>query len=269
MSQTYYELASITKNRHSNFQGFTVDIFNYIAETTCDYVFDELQIFGKAQLAVHCSGEKASIFFHNMIGDRSGAIHVGPDQDLDLERPKIDLPFFVHVYKDGMLGMAPETNIHGVEIFLNGTLAHIKNLTLHHGGKLWLFKNGRTENEAASHYNFDWVHVKDQGYIHMITDPVTEEGIHFTTIVLHIDGGGLVRGTHLYFHSENISIDAGGSLNADKLGYRIDDKDTRTYGIQGVYGTINPGLGFTGDETGSGAGHGGSGGLGECKLFNP
>ena len=206
----------------------------------------------------------ADIFFHNMIGDRSGAIHVGPQQTLDLEREKIDLPFHVHVYNDGFLGMAPDTNIHGINIYLNGTLAHIKNLTIHHGGNLWLYNDGKTENEGASHYVFDWVHVKHQGYLHMLTDPVWEKGIHFSTIDLHIDGGGLVRGTHLYFHSENISIDSGGSLNADELGYSIDHQDTS--GAFGIFGQINPGLGYTGTETGSGAGHGGSGGRGEGKL---
>ena len=235
--------------------------FCFSTDTNCSYEFHELQIFGRAHLAVTCTSH-TDIFFHNMIGDRSGAIHVGPQQTLDLEREKIDLPFHVHVYNDGFLGMAPDTNIHGINIYLNGTLAHIRNLTIHHDGNLWLYNDGKTENEGASHYVFDWVNVKDQGYLHMITDPVWEKGIHFSTIDLHIDGGGLVRGTHLYFHSENISIDSGGSLNADELGYSIDHQDTSAYGI---FGQINPGLGYTGTETGSGAGHGGSGGRGECK----
>ena len=238
---------------------------------TCDtgasyrYEFNELQIYGRAHLAIESEGDKADIFFHNMIGDRTGAIHVGPNQVMDLERPKIDVPFHVHVYNEGFLGMAPDTNVHGVSIFLNGTLAHIENLTLHHGGNLWLYNDGRTESNPASNYEFQWVHVKDQGYLHMITDPVWEKGIHFNAIKLHIDGGGLVRGTHLYFHAENISIDSGGTLSADELGYSIEHKDTSAYGL---FGQINPGLGFTGLETGSGAGHGGSGGLGECKYIH-
>ena len=40
-----------------------------------------------------------------MIGDRTGAIHVGENQVMDLKRPKIDLPFNVHVYPDGFLGL--------------------------------------------------------------------------------------------------------------------------------------------------------------------
>jgi hypothetical protein len=51
-----------------------------------------------------------------MIGDRSGAIHVGKNEVMDLERPTIDLPFSVHVYDGGYLGLAPDTFIHGVDI---------------------------------------------------------------------------------------------------------------------------------------------------------
>lgn len=31
---------------------------------------------------------------------------------------------------------------------------------------------------------------------------------------MHVDGGGLVRGSHLYFHAENCTIDAGGILSS-------------------------------------------------------
>ncbi|KAH3816397.1 hypothetical protein DPMN_117913 [Dreissena polymorpha] len=195
-----------------------------------------------------------------MIGDRTGAVHVDAKQTLDLERPKIDLPFNVHVYPDGVLGLAPDTYVEDIEIFLNGTLAHIKNLTLHHDGNLWLYQQGRTSGLKAGNYAFDFLHVKTGGYVHMITDPVKDLGINFKTISTHIDGGGIMRGTHLYFHSTNITIDAGGSLNADYLGYRATDRNTNS---SGTYGLINPGLGRTGTLSSSGGGHGGSGGRGE------
>jgi hypothetical protein len=46
------------------------------------------------------------------------------------------------------------------------------------------------EGLAASTYNFQFVHVKNAGYLHMISDPVTEPSISFSTISLNIDGGG-------------------------------------------------------------------------------
>ena len=229
------------------------------------YSFDELQLYGNGHLAVLTNpvGANASIFFLNMIGDRTGAIHVGRNQVMDLKRERIDLPFSVHVYPGGFLGLAPDTYVQEVDIFLNGTLAYIENITLHHDGNLWLYREGHTNDLSHGFYNFNFVHVKTGGYIHMITDPVNMTGINFETISTHIDGGGLIRGTHLYFRSLNITIDAGGSLNADELGYRVSDTDT---GARGVYGLINPGQGVTGPKSASGAGHGGGGGRGEGKI---
>ncbi|WAR26294.1 hypothetical protein MAR_011998 [Mya arenaria] len=231
---------------------------------TNTFTFDEVQIFGNAHLAILTDtvGDAATIYFENMIGDRTGAVHVGAGQTLDLQRPKIDLPFNVHVYPDGFLGLAPDTYVQDIDIFLNGTLAYIKNLTIHHDGNLWLYQEGKTNGEEAGSYNFDFVHVKTDGYIHMVTDPVTDHGINFKTIDTQIDGGGLIRGTHLYFHSQNITVHSGGSLNADYLGYRVTD----TSGT-GVYGQINPGLGHNGTLSSSGGGHGGSGGRGEGETI--
>jgi hypothetical protein len=236
------------------------------------YKFNELQIYGKAQLAVLTDPveSNATIYFDNMIGDRSGAIHLGNKQVMDLERQSIDLPFSVHVYNGGYLGLAPDTFIHGVDIFLNGTLANIDNLTLYHNGKLWLNVEGKTTNNPANNYHFKYVHVKNGGYIHMISDPVTEPGITFTTTALNIDGGGLVKGTHLYFFSENITIDGGGILSADGFGYELaDGKGTNNDGSvrEGLHGVINPGLGYTGSIGASGAGHGGSAGRGYGNIL--
>lgn len=230
------------------------------------YNFDEVQIFGNAHLAMLTNpvGTNATIYFENMIGDRTGAIHVGSAQVMDLKRERIDLPFNVHVYPDGFLGLAPDTYVQDIEIYLNGTMSYVENLTLHHDGNLWLYREGNTNNDSDGFYNFNFVHVKTGGYIHMITDPVTDRGIHFTTISTHIDGGGLIRGTHLFFASTNITIDAGGSLNADELGYRATDVNSARLGR---YGEVNQGRGFTGQKSSSGAGHGGSGGRGEGKVI--
>ena len=205
-----------------------------------------------------------------MIGDRTGAIHVGKNQIMDLERDEIDVPFSIHVYDGGFLGLAPDTFIHDVDIFLNGSLDHVDRLTIHHGGKLWLNIEGHTEGNDPGFYNFEKVHVQDNGYLHMITNPVDEHGINFHTTIIHIDGGGLIRGTHVYIHSENITVDTLGLLSADGLGYGVEHGHPyHTNGslIYGLHGVINPGLGTSViNGSASGAGHGGSGGRGTGIL---
>lgn len=199
-----------------------------------------------------------------MIGDRTGAVHVGTNQVMDLKREQIDLPFNVHVYPDGFLGLAPDTYVQDIDIFLNGTLAYIENLTLHHNGNLWLYHYGKTDGQVQHSFEFQFVHVKTGGYIHMITDPVEEEGQTLRTISTHVDGGGLIRGTYIKFISTNITIDAGGNINANKLGYRVTDENN---GLEGMHGIINPGRGYEGILSSSGAGHGGSGGRGEGTVL--
>lgn len=112
-----------------------------------NYHFEELQIYGGVHLAIHEQfGGKPSLYFRHMIGDRTGTIHVGSDQLLDLNRTEIDLPFSVHVYDKGYLGLAPYTEVHGVNIHVHGVIANIENLLLHHNGHLFLNEGAKSGN---------------------------------------------------------------------------------------------------------------------------
>ena len=215
--------------------------------------------------------DSASFYFKNMIGDRTGTLHIGPNQVMDLLRPQIDLPFNVMVYEDGILGLANDTVVHGVTISLEGTLTYVENLTLHHGGRLELRRGGRTDvSSPIGHYQFDTIHIQNDGYIYAMSDPIADPGMEFYLRMLQVDGGGVFEGTHLYIEAENVTIDAGGSLTADGHGYSVEDGDSMfvndTYRM-GYHGIINYGQGFSsGSNSGSsGAGHGGSGGHGQSK----
>ena len=230
------------------------------ADSAHKFHFEELQVYKSAHLAIWptTGSNNVSIFFMYMIGDRTGRVHVAANQTLDLQRPEIDLPFNLHIYKDGFAGLAPRTEIHGVEIIISGVLAYVKNLTMHHKGQLWLLHGGRTWKHTSHNYQFDFVRVQDTAKIHAVTSPVNDPGISFTTKSVSIEGGGLVRATKFTFVTENITIVAGGSLIADYLGYNT------SHGLSdsGMHGLINPGHGFYSRNGGSGAGHGGRGGRG-------
>lgn len=92
-----------------------------------------------------------------MIGDRTGTVHVGDRQELDLERPEIDLPFNCYTYQGSHLGLAPDTYVHGVEIHHAGRMSHVKNATLRHGGLLWLKHGGHTTGQTPSKYEYEYV----------------------------------------------------------------------------------------------------------------
>lgn len=137
-----------------------------------NYHFEELQMYGGAHLGILTDphSRAASVFFRHMIGDRSGTIHIGYNQTMELLRPNIDLPFNVHVYRGGYLGLAPVTTVHGVTLYLEGVISHVKNLTLHHGGVVHLYEDSRTGNEHNENdFQFDFVTVQYQGVISMVS----------------------------------------------------------------------------------------------------
>lgn len=144
--------------------------------------FEELQIYGNAHLAIKPPDQQdmgngewkitpqwsedditashkynVSFFFKYMIGDRTGTVHIGADQDLDLERQEIDLPFNAYVYYSGHLGLAPDTYVHGVAIHMAGYMSHVQNLTIHHGGFFWCRHGGHTTGGNESNYHFHYV----------------------------------------------------------------------------------------------------------------
>lgn len=87
--------------------------------------FDELQVFGNAHLVVLPKDAAAGVFLHfrHMIGDRSGVLHVGPGQVMDLRRDFIDTPFSTYVYPTAYLGLAPDTNIDQVFVQVRVTVS--------------------------------------------------------------------------------------------------------------------------------------------------
>lgn len=78
--------------------------------------FDELQIYSNAHLVILPRDPQAGVFLHfqHMIGDRSGVLHVGPRQAMDLKRPAIDIPFSTYIYPSAYLGLAPDTSLNQV-----------------------------------------------------------------------------------------------------------------------------------------------------------
>lgn len=242
---------------------------HHLAESQNKFHFEELQIYKKGHLAIWPSikgnPSNTSLYFKYMIGDRTGRIHVGDGEVMDLDRPEIDLPFSAHVYTGGHLGLSPDTIIHNVEIIVRGVLANIKNVTLHHHGLLWLNHGARTYKADIHNFEFDTVRVQDTAIIHGEMSPTTDRAITLRTRAMFIEGGGVVRAPRLVFETENITIDGGGALIADYLGYN----SSHGYQGRGLYGVINQGHGKDSPYGASGAGHGGSGGRGNVKSGTP
>ena len=220
-----------------------------------DYRFEELQIGGAANVAVRDS--PMSVHFRDMIGDRTATVHLSAGQRLDLNRPEIDLPFNVHAYPGSYLGLAPRTVLHGVAVWMQGELGHVTDLTVHHGGLLAMQAGGYTTGQSASHFRFERGRVQDMGALEARSDPLTPHGTHLTVGVLVVEGGGEVMGTNLTLRAVNVTVDDGGRLHANGLGYAPH---------HGVTGVVNRGRGVDSGTGSSGGGHGGTSGRGAGEL---
>ena len=246
-----------------------------MAKKSFQFHFDELQIKGNGHFAVlppsaspgfvftqnmaANQNYNISLHFRYMIGDRTGTVHVGKEQEMDLKRKEIDLPFNTYVYNGGHVGLAPKTVVHGVQIHLAGILSHVVNLTLHHGGYMWLKHGGRTTGQNASHYSFKVVRIQDASQVNATTDPIVDHGITFYTESLFVEGGGILHGTRLTMYSHNITVDDGGRIAADGLGYHHLHRQS-THGHLSLHGKVNPGIPDDVKGRAAGAGHGASGG---------
>ncbi len=191
-----------------------------------NYHFEELQLNGDAHLAFlsQSSNKNVSIFFRHMIGDRSGTLHVGANQSMDLNREEIDLPFTVRVYKRGHVGLAPMTFVHGVKIYNHGLITRMRNITLHHAGEIYFYEESRAGNSSLPNdYVFDTVRVQAGGLVTFTSSPVSHSGMNLTTKTLYIEGGGKLLANDVRVLSEHVIVDSGGHFSADGLGYKISD----------------------------------------------
>jgi hypothetical protein len=68
-----------------------------------DFQFEELQIYGNAHIAFLPKpfDHGVKLHFQHMIGDRTGFVHIGNHQVMDLRRNFIDTPFSTYVYDGG------------------------------------------------------------------------------------------------------------------------------------------------------------------------
>ena len=235
---------------------------HFFANGTNNYHFEELQMYGDAHAAVLTNpvDTSATLFFLYMIGDRTGTFHVGFNQTLDLERSQIDLPFNARVYEGGYLGLAPDTIVHDVTIWMHGILDHVQNLLLRHNGYFYMEQGGHTEGQLDNAYEFSTILVKDYSVINGALEPTLAPQINISVDSLYIEGGGVVSLTYGFIQATNLTIDDGGHLSGDGLGYSSEDNHDLINGI-------NIGQGVLSSAGSSGGGHGGTSGRGEGEAL--
>ncbi|XP_070535283.1 uncharacterized protein [Ptychodera flava] len=220
-----------------------------------DYHFEELQIYGRAHLAILTEpyDHGASIHFQHMIGDRTGYIHVGPNQVMDLEREFIDTPFSSYVYHRGYLGLAPKSELSYVFVHLEGTMDHVHDMEIVNGAELRLFQTGSTNRLPRLNFRFNGtVTVKANSAINASSPFAHPDQYKLEFGNLIVEGGGRVYSKNLRIDANSMTVDDGGHVSSDDGGH-----------LAGK----GPAPGVAHRLGNSGASHGGMGGRGGCDGF--
>ena len=195
---------------------------HWIAKHNHDYRFDELQVYGNAHLAIlpEPFEDGASLHFRHMIGDRSGVIHVGPNQVMDLRRHFIDTPFSSYVYEKGYLGLGHNTVMQQIFIHLEGTMDHITNLTLVHGAQLRLFQTGSTNNRTRLNYHINGTTIiKARSFINCSAPFAHPDQYNLQFNHITVEGGGEIKGKNMHISATTLSVDDGGVIEVNDGGY--------------------------------------------------
>ena len=227
-----------------------------LADQSQRFHFEELQIYGGAHVAITSSNitnRSTSLFFSFMIGDRSGTVHVGDRQSMDLRRAFVDFPSNARVYRGGFLGLATVTEINKVSLHLAGTLAHVQNLTLLNGGSLYQYGTGSTRGEPERSMQFnETIRIMADSRILSNNSRADPRGYALKCRVLLVEGGALIKSYNLRIKVVNLTVDDGATISVNDGGHPA---------MKG------PGSVSTKSWRASGAGHGGTGGRPRCSGY--
>ena len=76
--------------------------------------------------------------------------------------------------------------------------------------------------------------MQDTGLIEAVTNPIFAPPIELFVPSITVEGGGEIHVTFVVVESENITVDAGGHINADGEGYNYTHSEG-THGAQNLY----------------------------------
>ena len=229
---------------------------HHFANGTHDYHFEELQIYGGAHLAILTDpvNSPASLFFRYMIGDRTGMIHLGMNQVMNLHRLFLDIPFSAYIYNGGYLGLAPISEMNKIVVHVEGTLDHIRNLTILNGGALHCYLTGSTGERMRRYYIFnETVRIMARSQIRSYSPNAHNEAFSLQAKILTVEGGAAINTFNMNITAVNLTVDDGGVIDGSGGGYLA---------------TKGPGSLHTNNWRRGGAGHGGTGGRGDCGGYH-
>lgn len=160
---------------------------------------------------------------------------------------------FFYKFQGGFLGLGYVTEINKITVHLEGTIANVRNLTIHNGGLINCHLSGSTASEPQRTLAFnETVRVMAGSSILMYSPNAHADFYTLKARILIIEGGARISARSINILAENLTIDDGGVLTVDNGGHLP---------------TKGPGSVATSTAKRCGAGHGGAGGRGDCGGY--
>ncbi|KAL8620488.1 hypothetical protein ACOMHN_056880 [Nucella lapillus] len=205
--------------------------------------FKAVTINGSAQMALHrrnIDDFTQTMLIHRTEGDKSGWLHLGPQQVLRAELPRASpqLQFSVRSYPGATMQADRTLTVQDVMLDLEGVLAGVDTLIVAPHGDVILRPHGNSSSSLQREVQFGTIHVQGGGRLRVVSE---ERGLRLTGRHLRVDSGGVVQ------------LDRGEVVVGQLT---VHDSALITATGQSTLG--GAGLG----EFGGGGGHGGQGGVG-------
>ncbi|XP_077861760.1 LOW QUALITY PROTEIN: uncharacterized protein LOC100369350 [Saccoglossus kowalevskii] len=226
-----------------------------------DYDIDLLDIGGYAHASIESSDINGwpsqglrRLSVYDIAGDHTATVHVSADKYFDIVgNATYRIPFSTAVYENGTASFPSHTYLQDVDLMLyGGHVFGIDHLELSLNGQTIMDADSRINSKEDSIVSLKDVTIHDGGVFHYTGDARVDDALMMTlTNGLHVRGGGSLIGNQLHIQAKTITVDDEGEVNVNYRGYGPGEGPGA--GIDHVYG-------------GTGASHGGRGGIGSWTF---
>ena len=151
------------------------------------------------------------------------------------------------------MGLGYITEVNKIAVHIEGTIANVRNLTIHNGGVMHCHVSASTAPEPRRAFVFnETVRIMARSSIMMYSPNAHSDFYTLKARVLLVEGGALISARSINIYAENLTLDDGGVINVNNGGH---------------LSTKGPGSVATSLAKRCGAGHGGGGGRGNCEGY--
>ena len=224
-----------------------------------DYELDELELTGTVRLLLFHPIEvpRITITVHKFIGDRSGQLHLKARQTayvevVESENNRTEAPCSYIIDDGAEIVLPAETHIQGINSTLAGRITGVEHLFIEDKAVIEFFSTAQTALIKDGIYaditepgNFTFGTFKVKAGSHVYFTNMTEL-IYLQVSEFHVKYKGILYMNHAEISSSYAWIESQGTFLLDGKGYAAEE---------------GPGRGFTRNNIGCGAGHGGYGGV--------